>query len=308
MIPKNQVLLLITGTHSSGKSWLSKALKASLSVSFVHEPLNPLSPPGLLPSSDRSFWRRVEPKSDDAKRFYGRLLGRYLPAMRKVDGVLSFASLLKSSRQRRKQFEKADVVCVKDPFSAFSVDVYDSHPNLKVLFLFRSPQSFVANAMSLGLSFSLNRFDLDKKIRESNASTNALYERMGEKLQEAGGDLCLQNIAYFSLVYHYISRNFQNLSSTRFLSLESINLDPKKALQRIAEWIGKNLSDAQAEHALEEASQKDISDKIIMNESDLKRWTNNDTTQILNSEQLELISAECGSLYRTLLEREHSSW
>lgn len=305
---KKQTLLLVTGSHSCGKSWLSKILTKLTDLTFIHEPLNPFSPPGIMHKSENQYWRRIDRSSKNGIKFTAHLYGKKIPIFEKTQNFRDYVSKMKSTLNRQAAFKKANLICIKDPFSVFSVDSYSQHQNYKILYLFRDPKSFVANSVKHGFGFSTDRFDNDGEIFRSCDEELAFYlNKICKDTDLTNGDLIMQNIAYWSIVYKYIISKWATYGNNRFISLETINKDPFKSISKLCKWLDIFAPESIIVETTDTVIKSTQTDNIIQRKSDLEIWSEQQNNEYLQGAD-ELIKERCGDIYDKLKELEYSSW
>lgn len=153
--------LLVTGPIFSGKSWLSEKLHKVAGFHYLHEVLNPHSPPGIRHSESTKYMFPAIPRNtlesrELQKRIHGNQIFQSIRFTNiKLKDELSF---IKHAMTRFVAFKALKNICIKDPFSVFSSDAYILDCGFCVLFMTRLPVGFLSTLEHFNISISDNSY------------------------------------------------------------------------------------------------------------------------------------------------------
>lgn len=192
-----QIKLLVTGPIFSGKTWLSEVLFRVSKFHYIHEVLNPISQPGIRHSeSTKSMFPVIRPKTPGSRELHEKIYGEsFFRSIRfSKSKIKDELSIIKSFIYRFVAFKLFDRICIKDPFSIFSSEVYISELGFQVLFLTRLPVGFLS---------TLEHFDVS--LPNTFFPPEATSNKVLENLRSVGfTDRSITNLHYWILVNEHI--------------------------------------------------------------------------------------------------------
>lgn len=165
-------LIIVSGIHRSGTSWIGKTLSSSKHNFYINEPFNPSNYINNSGTVQKFYW----PLADKQKKIYKSINniidGKY-PLKENIIRSSSFRDYLKSIyfylNQKKNIFllNKENYI-IKDPFLLFLIediirffqDTHEVHINLT----FRDPESFVASCKKKSWDFNFDNFLLQDSV------------------------------------------------------------------------------------------------------------------------------------------------
>lgn len=148
--------VLVTGGQRSGTTWVGSMLCLAPGISYVHEPFNPLTPPGISPARFDRFFQYVCADNE----------GPYLAPMRRtlelrydagsqLRALRTPRDLARSARDWRafaRGRRAGDRPLMKDPIAFFSSEWLADRFGLEVVVCVRHPAAFASSLKRLNWS------------------------------------------------------------------------------------------------------------------------------------------------------------
>jgi hypothetical protein len=246
--------ILVTGAHRSGTTWVGKMLALAPGVTYVHEPFNPRTAPGLSPAGfDRYFTvvtreneARYRPGLERTLRFrYG--LGAQLRSLRgPADLARGGRDLVRTERARL----SGSRPLMKDPIALLSAEWLAGSFGMDVVVLIRHPAAFAASLKRLGWKHSFATF-----LNEDGSLPEVLrpYEAEIREQAERPGEILAQAALLWRLLYHAVDGYRERHPDWVFLRHEDASLDPVGTFAQLYERLGLELTPA-AQAEIERAS------------------------------------------------------
>jgi len=236
--------ILVTGAHRSGTTWVGKMLALAPGVSYIHEPFNPRTAPGLSPARfDRYFTvvtseneARYRPGLEQTVRFrYG--LGDQLRSLRgAADLARTGRDLVRVQRARMTGARPL----VKDPIALLSAEWLVASFGMDVVVLIRHPAAFAASLKRLCWKHSFATFVQDGRVPEVLRP----YEAEIREQAERPGEILAQAALLWRVLYNAVDGYRERHPDWVFLRHEDASLDPVGTFERLYERLGLELTAA----------------------------------------------------------------
>lgn len=229
---KNQIVI-ITGSHRSGTTWLGRVLSAQANVEYVAEPFNPSfnhykNPLDLwFQYLNENNITKNQKKYLNANFSFGlsNLLFKERNALSKKWWGTSVRMLFKQRHIQTK--------IVKDPIAVFSTPFLSEKYNCKVIVTLRHPCAFVASVNLKGW-----KFDFKQLLQQSELMTCiAPYEEAIKSMANRDDASCIeQTTLLWNIVYNYLYVQKEN-PQFYFVKNEALSLEPDNEIEKICNYI-----------------------------------------------------------------------
>lgn len=229
--------LLVTGTHRSGKGFVTDALLCTRAFHRIHEPLSPLRRPGRV-RQPATRWFQYLPTPESASLrsdLPGMLTGQFhwgaaLRSLRNAHDVDRMLRDITKTLIGRRRLQCRPMI--DDPFALMSVDWFRDELDAEIVVLIRHPASFAA---------SLKLFNYSIPFEDLLAQPELMAGPLGSRATELkavacrGGDLVEQAAFFWLAVYEWIDtcRSRAN-DAWHFVRFEDIARNPVAEMERLA--------------------------------------------------------------------------
>ena len=296
--------LLLTGAILSGKRWISRKLIKAGDLPYFHEPLNPLSPPGLPLKELQTTYPFIEnndhcPYTQKVSQY----LRGYVPWWRSIQegrSIRDKLSLLKANYQRRKAFENGPVL-IKCPFSVFSAGFYMDQMELDLVFSLRNPLDLVAAAKQQSDHRNF------QELAQNSALIDHCFPQFKDQIQSLAvrcseNDLstveCVTH--YWIFVYTYVMRLWEQYGTDgriHFVSLIQLNQDPQGEFERLFARLEKRLGRPfKPVEDVVSAEGHSSSQDSPPTQRNMKVWDRETTYQILSEQECQFVTEKTANL------------
>jgi hypothetical protein len=186
--------ILVTGAHRSGTTWIGKMLALAPGTGYLHEPFNPVTPPGISGARFDRFFAYVT--ADNASPFeepLRRTLGFDYGWGRQLRAIHSPGDALHTVRDgisfARARMRHACPV-MKDPIALFSAEWLAETFGMDVVITVRHPAAFAASLLRLGWTHDFGGFAEDERLLRDRlpgfeTEIRAQAARPGDVLEQA---------------------------------------------------------------------------------------------------------------------------
>ena len=214
--------ILVTGSHRSGSTWLTKMLALSEGTLMVHEPFN------------------IEPWAYSlgglAKHWF-----TYAPALPQNAALEAFDAVLE--RRTRKAFLKKEPqhwfpplrqgrLIIKDPIAALSSDWLASNYDLEVVVLVRHPLAFASSLKRLGWEHPFDHF------LEQEALMHTHLEPYRAEIARKPENIVEQAALIWKCLYDVLFTYLNNNPNWHVRKHEVLSRNPRGELKSLYETLG----------------------------------------------------------------------
>lgn len=273
-------LILVTGAHRSGSTWVGQTLSLSKSIRYIHEPFN-IEEPRIHPLK---HWFEYVGEKDSKTRqrsiykYLDELLDLNFSGIKKdflmFQGPRDFLRFIKDIFER---INKRPLI--KDPLAIMSADWIYKKFNARMIIILRHPAAFVASVKVKEWHHPFKHFsDQDELMRLLSPYASTILE-----YQKTNPDLIDQGILLWNLIYYRVSQFQQKYPDWMYIRHEDLSRNPidefrkiyKKLHLRFDEQIRNKIiesTSANKEDHLKRDSKKNITSwKNRLTENEIER-------------------------------------
>ncbi len=232
-------LILVTGSHRSGSSWVGKMLALSEQVVYHSEPFNP----AFRPYGPISYWFEYFPPDLEEDHY----ILDYLRQQTKLNPIRSTLTAIAALRHQSIRVWLKDQLCLlnhtfhpgrialfKDPIALMSAPMIASSLGAKVLVVIRNPFAFVASLKVKKWHFPFRHF-----VQQEKLLSGPLADFRSEILHasEENPDIIDQGILLWN-IFHSVIAGYRRNNDWIFVRHEDLSQDPVPAFQGLFEQLG----------------------------------------------------------------------
>lgn len=226
-------MILVTGSHRSGTTWVGHMLDASGQTGYIYEPFNPvMEPSGLCPAPFKGFTYIHAGNEQVFERPIERMLAfeyDLVAATRTLRGR-GIRRRLREARNTRR-FRRSGVrPLVKDPIAVFSAEWLADRFGMDVLVMIRHPAAFVGSVLRMGWTHDFGEFlEQEALMREHLEPYRAEIETF---VREPRDQLDQAALAW-KLIHHMIVGYQERRPDWLFVRHEDLSARPLVEFERI---------------------------------------------------------------------------
>ncbi|MGH7950340.1 MAG: sulfotransferase [Limisphaerales bacterium] len=222
--------LLITGSHRSGKTWVSRCLMLSRNFSLIHEPFSNYRGPNhqskLIPALRYTYTHIDESNAaqfkDDVRDIFH--YPTYCVRLAKDRGMNIQDGLKLMAKLSLGILKGKKCPLIDSPFLFFSADWMHLSFDARVIVMIRNPASFVADCKAAGYGFDFSNLLNQKQLMTGKL---ALFAEEIERASQPGAvSLVSSNALLWKLIYHYADVYRQQFPAWMFVRFEDMVGDP----------------------------------------------------------------------------------
>ncbi|PWU25483.1 MAG: hypothetical protein C5B48_01045 [Candidatus Rokuibacteriota bacterium] len=231
--------ILVTGSHRSGTTWIGRMLALAPRVGYIHEPFNPLTPPGICAAPFDHFFTYVTTENEGV--YYAPLsrtfafsydLRAELAAVRTPRDVATAAQSLAAFQRARLRHARP---LIKDPIAVFSTEWLAERFGMDVLVVVRHPAAFAASLKRLDWRHDFRHF-----LAEQLLMRDHLHPYAEEIRRQADVDqgVVAQAATLWRLIYGTILRLRQRHPEWILIRHEDASRDPESTFLELYGRLG----------------------------------------------------------------------
>lgn len=299
--------LVVTGTHSSGKNYVSRVLHQLGFRYFLNEPLNPLSPPGIWLGNKDCVYTYCDRESAESKQAMLERKLRSVSGLPFIAGprsIRDYAALWKAALSRVVLWNSGRSFVIKDPFCLFVADLLKTRLHMSPWIIIRHPADFVANCVRNKVPADFRSFEWDLEFRD----------RLGGFFDDVRGYACgpdhsddfHQNIAYWMVCAKVAldsCARWRDEGGYALTLLDTLNADPEQTFARALAQCGVSFEFGMVSQALDAAqaggSFRGLS-RLQQTQDILNKPSAEERLTPLTPAMLEQIEEVTGDLYQQL--------
>jgi hypothetical protein len=246
--------ILVTGSHRSGTTWIGKTLALAPGVAYVHEPFNPVTPPGISAAPFDRFFAYVTAENEAryapalertlAFRYDWRAQGRALRGPREAARAARDAAAFARARATRAR------PLVKDPVAIFSAEWLARRFGMDVVLAVRNPLAFVSSLKRLGWTHRFETWAADEALLRDRLGGFAAEVRA---FAETPRDVVSQGILLWRIFHRTLDRYRSAHPEWLVVRHEDLAREPLPRFAGLYELLGLELRPA-ARRAIERSS------------------------------------------------------
>lgn len=149
-------MVIVTGSHRSGGTWVGRMLCESHELRYVDEPFNRNNPVTRLRTRPPRMYQYVcDANADDWHRDVAELLAGRFPILARAREIGSARGAYRFAREWARPWRDP---LVKDPFAFFSAPWLNENFGLAPVIVLRHPAAFAASVQRLNWRFGFDSF------------------------------------------------------------------------------------------------------------------------------------------------------
>jgi sulfotransferase family protein len=214
--------ILVTGSHRSGTTWISRMLAMTPNVLLVDEPFNPDAWAYKL-NGLAKWWFTYAPglRHEDAIHAFDKVI---LRGTGKVYSRRVIQRYLPLSRKGR--------LIIKDPIACFSSDWLFENYNLQILVVLRHPGAFAASLKRMNWTFSFQNL-----LQQDQLMKDHLFPFRAEMKAEPQ-ELIEQAALLWKVIYHVLIGFAAKHPDWIIVKHESLSLNPVAGFRDLYARLG----------------------------------------------------------------------
>jgi len=226
----NRKLILVTGAHRSGSTWVGQILSLSKNIRYIHEPFN-IDEPRIHPLN---YWFEYISENDPKDRqkriyqFIDEMLDYNIPGIIKDFKMIRGPNdLLRFVVDTFERINKRPLI--KDPLSVMSADWIYKKFKASVIITMRHPAAFVASVKFKEWEHPFGHFSKQKELMK-------VLTPFADKIlayQQAKPDLIDQGILLWNIIYYRVLQYQQKYPGWIFIRHEDLSRNPVDEFRKI---------------------------------------------------------------------------
>ena len=235
-------LILVTGAHRSGSTWVGQVLAEAERMGYMHEPFNPIYPSVKSAPIEDWFLHICEENEGGYDQYFDKILRWDYQTMPRLAGVKTKFQLMMWIKYQRifaKNKRLGNQVVMKDPIAFFSAPWLYQKFDCQVITLVRHPAAF---------TYSLKRKNWEFPFSHLQKQ-HTLMAQFPEELQKGINDFAAkrtdiiqQACLFWRILYHQL-----NVYKTKFpqwihLSHEQLSMNPMVEFETLFQRLSLDFS------------------------------------------------------------------
>ncbi|MDY6884349.1 MAG: sulfotransferase [Pseudomonadota bacterium] len=237
-------IILVTGTHRSGTTWVRRTMSASKKVRYIHEPMNP-EITRIVDLPLQNFYTDYQASALKLKDDIDAALDvifkmdsfEYAERRSKIKNNRGFRRLAVFSRDYVKDKIFCESVLIKDPLALLSAEHIQKRYNAKVVVLIRNPFSFVYSNIKAGWDFDFaNIKNQDGVISQRFPSYQSEIERVIYDYDSTS--FVERSVLTWNILHEIIKDYRTRFPDWHFVRYEDIAFEPEKHFRKMFSFLG----------------------------------------------------------------------
>lgn len=231
--------VLITGSHRSGTTWVSKILNSAPNTNLLREPFNPHHRPGVF-GADIDTWYLY--LNDELGARYEQpfrsMLDFQYNASAELRSLHSFRDAGRMVRDMTEMWRAArNPGCrplIKDPLALLSTEWIIDNFSAKVVILMRHPAAFVSSLKRVGWKISFNH------LLNQPALMDRLPFDIRDQVSAAASnppDLIERGAVLWNVLYSFVRDYLEGRDSIIVIRHEDLALSTEKQFKFLFQWL-----------------------------------------------------------------------
>jgi hypothetical protein len=280
-------MILVSGIHRSGSTFLGKIISKHPKVKYIHEPFNLDYPKTKKPID---FWYQYV--NENTSRAKQKEILDYINSFYKLDSKsiqLSYArstnlkSFLKTTIDLIKRSENK-VPLIKDPIAILSADWIYKKLQPKTIISIRHPSAFVASIKVKNWEFDFKHLEQQHDLVETKLIN---YKDQISEYVKNPPNIIEQGILVWNIIHEIIYEYKREHNGWYFIKNEDISLDPIKEFEKIFGFLELDFN-KEVKTEIIESTTSNIPSKLKRNSKEnIKSWKKR-----LSKEEIEKIKSE----------------
>jgi hypothetical protein len=242
--PDERRPILVTGAHRSGTTWVGRIVSLAPGVGLIHEPFNPLTPPGVCAIRFDRFFRYI---CDENEAFYYPAFRQMIDwryNVRDQLGTLGGPADLARAGRDLGSFLRGRVTreraLLKDPIAVFSSEWLASRFGAQVVVMVRHPAAFTS---------SLKKYNWRHRFEDFLDQPLLLRDHLGmfeDEIREFARherDIVSQGALLWRMIYRTVLTFQERHPDWIFVRHEDMSRDPLPAYDALFARLGLQMTE-----------------------------------------------------------------
>jgi len=280
-------LILVTGAHRSGTTWVGKMLASGPDVAYIHEPFNIKKLLGYSICGAKFPYWFTYIDSFNEKDYYGELnktfsLKYNFPkAISFVDSPYSFHRVIKEYYYFTKHRQIGSKIIVKDPLAFFSTVWLQQKFGFSILVIIRHPAAFANSLIRLGWSHPFSHFVFQPELIRIYLDE---YREIITEYSEKEYPIIDQAILLWKIIYSTAFKFKEKHKDWIFIRHEDLSQNPLIEFEELFSRLGLVFNNSVKENLLKysESSNEISTDPYNIQRKSreiIKKWKSNLSNQ-----------------------------
>lgn len=244
--------ILVTGAHRSGTTWAGKMLAEAPGVQYIHEPFNPLAPPGVSSARFEHYYVYVDRHNE--ARYYPSIArtlafryGWFAQARQTRDLGDARGALRTGVQFARARWKHARPL-MKDPIALLASEWLAERFRMDVVLMIRHPAAFVSSAKRLDWRHSFAEFLADERLMSDHLGR---FEAELECEVHRPGDAIGEAILAWRVLYSVVATFRERHPDWIFVRHEDLSREPMSMFKALYERLDLDWT-SNAQQAIDE--------------------------------------------------------
>jgi hypothetical protein len=289
---KNKVIL-ISGIHRSGSTWLGKIISEQPKVKYVHEPFNFDYPKVKKPIDYWYHYIDDSTPKEKQKAIYDYITSFYLTDFRTIKANISrlpdFKSIIKFFIDYFKRINKP-IILLKDPIALLSAEWVAKNFNSKVVISIRHPAAFVASIKVKNWEFDFSQLAAQEELLKTKLFDYA--DQINEYAINPP-DIIIQGITIWNIIHDVIS-DYKNKFEGEwyFVKNEDLSTDPLNEYKKIFNYLDLEFTQKVQKEIIETTTSETTSKLKRNSKENINSWKKR-----LSSEEINKIKSDTSKVW-----------
>lgn len=229
--------ILITGSHRSGTTWVSKILGSSPNLISINEPFNPNN---YYPGFDKinfDYWFTYVNENNEA-RYYNLIKNildlRYNPfsaivEIHKIKDIFAIFKTYLSSLYKRYMIHSR--VLIKDPIAIFSAEWLEKRFNMNIVIIIRHPAAFASSLKRLNWAHPFSHFLKQELLMKDYLWR---FEKEIKDFTTHQYNIIDQAILLWRIIYYMVKIYQDKHPNWLFIRHEDLSINPLKEFEKLS--------------------------------------------------------------------------
>ena len=236
---RQQDLVLVTGAHRSGTTWVGKVLSHSPQFGYLHEPFNLIEQPEIFGFKTDRFYYRVTPQDErSVTKAISRMI-RFRPslffALSSARNIGDIRRIVRNVKLLRSYRLDKRIPLIKDPMALFSADWIGRNFRSCVIVTVRHPAAFVQSLRRLNWEFPFHHLLQQPELMDDLLFP---YRDVIVRLSNAHASVEDQAAYLWTLIYGMVARIQSSQPGWLVTKIEDIANSPVHRFHDIVAFTG----------------------------------------------------------------------
>lgn len=234
-------IVLVTGSHRSGTTWVGKVLASGPRSYYLQEPFNPNNASSKLPMTMTYWFQRLRDRDDSVERdAFRRMFDLNIPwpsgSLRDFRYIAALPKSTAIAVREKIRARRARFIVMKDPIALLSADWLARNFGALPVVLIRHPAAFVSSIRIKGWYFDFNNLLLQPDvIDEFFPEERETIERTAKCQFQ---DIISEGAIQWRLVHKVILKFRSDFADWQFVRHKDISIDPHVQFAALFQKLG----------------------------------------------------------------------